>query len=61
MRGLKSRVGRVVVAVSVMVALAAPLQAMPKGDRDGWVPKIVKVLKKLGIGTTGDMITVPRP
>ena len=62
MRGLTNRVGRVVVAISVVALLAVPAEAKPPRDDDGWVPKIVvKMLKKLGIGTNGDMITIPRP
>ncbi len=56
-----NRVGRVVAAVSVVALLAVPAEARAVGERDGWVPKIVKLLKKFGISTHGDGITVPRP
>ncbi len=62
MRGLSRRVGRVLVVVSVAALLAVPAEARPPRGDDGWVPKIVvKMLKKLGLGTHGDMITIPRP
>lgn len=61
MRGLNRLGGRFLVVVSAVALLALPAAAKPRDD-DGWVPKIVlKMLKKLGIGTHGDMIIIPRP
>ena len=56
-----NRVGRVVVAVCVVALLAVPAEARPPADSDGWVPKLVKLLKKFAIGTHGDGVIVPRP
>lgn len=60
MRGLLDRVGRGVVAAAVVVMLAVPAQAQPQ-DKEGFAPKLVKVIKKLVVRTFGDGILVPRP
>lgn len=59
MRRLSYAVARGVVALSVVVALAAPAFAVRPADgpRDG----IVKIIKKMVVKALGDFLTVPRP
>jgi hypothetical protein len=60
MRGRFSQVGRGVVALMVMVALAVPVSARP-GEKERKPPsKVAKMLQNL-IKTLGDGIIVPRP
>ena len=63
---MRQLVGRGVVALVVVVALAVPAQAMPSGDEPGlgWFfrsrDKIVKVIKKT-IKSFGDGLSDPKP
>ena len=62
MRGV-SKVARGVLAVSIVLVLAMPVQAKPRdGGRwfDRTIEPIVKVVKKL-VRTLGDGLSDPRP
>ena len=63
MRGV-SRVVRSVAVLSLMVALAAPMQAASSDDAT-WIgrnrQRIVKFLNKHGLRTLGDLLEDPRP
>ena len=55
---------RGVVAVSIVVAMAVPVQAKPvgPGDQLGRVKeRIVRFLKAMGVKTFGDGLVDPRP
>ena len=62
MRGV-SKVGRGVLAVSIVLALAVPAQAKPR-DGGRWFERfdpIVKIVKKLVMRSFGDGLSDPRP
>jgi hypothetical protein len=65
MRGVSSFVARGVVAASIVMALAVPVEAKPReGGRwfERRVDPIVKVLKRLfSIRSEGDGLTIPTP
>jgi len=64
MRGVSKVVARGVLAVSIVLVLAVPAQAKPRDD-DRWFGRkldpIVKIIKKLVMKSTGDMLVDPRP
>jgi hypothetical protein len=63
---MRQLIGRGVVAVAVVVALAVPVQAMPSGEQPGfgWFFKsrerIVKIIKRT-IKSFGDGLSDPKP
>ncbi|HVR39848.1 MAG TPA: hypothetical protein VMU84_12195 [Thermoanaerobaculia bacterium] len=64
MRYLSNFIARGVVAVAVVTILAAPIAEARTRDDDSWFlsrTRIVKFLKKLGLITTGDDLSVPKP
>ena len=64
MRGVSKAVGRGVLAVSIVMVLAVPAQAKPRGGGrwfDRKIDPIVKVIKKLMLKSMGDMLEDPRP
>ena len=67
MRGVSTGFARGLMVLSLTVMLAAPMQAASNDDatwigigRDRIV-KIVKIIKKLGVRTFGDLLGDPRP
>ena len=64
MRGFSKAVGRGVLAVSIVVALAVPAQAKPR-DGGRWFERrldpIVKIVKKLVMKSMGDGLSDPWP
>jgi hypothetical protein len=66
MRRVFNGFGRVLVVVSVLVALSIPAEARPMSrDRDRIIEnplvRVVNVLKQLVIRTFGDGLTDPKP
>ena len=64
MRSVSRGLARGLAMIAVMVMLAAPMQAASSDDAT-WIGKnrerMVKILKKLGVRTFGDLLVDPRP
>jgi len=64
MRDVSQVIVRGVVAVSVVMMLAIPAEAAPRGGRwfERRVDPVVKILRKMfGVRSEGDMLVDPRP
>jgi len=66
MRRVFNGFGRVLVVVSVLVALAIPAEARPLPGEGAWIidnpiVRVVKILKRFVVKTFGDGLTDPKP
>jgi hypothetical protein len=65
MRRVFSGLGRALVVVSVLVALAVPAEARQAPSEGTWyrepVVRVVKIIKKFVVKTFGDGLTDPKP
>ena len=64
MRGVSKAVARGVLAASIVFVLAVPAEARTRDDGRWFERKfapIVKIIKKLMMKSTGDMLVDPRP
>jgi hypothetical protein len=64
MRRVSQKVGRDVLAVTVVLVLTVPVQAKPREDRPWFerrIDPVVRMVKKLVVKTLGDGLSDPRP
>jgi hypothetical protein len=65
MRRIFNGLGRALVVVSVLVALAVPAEARQAPSEGSWyrepIVRIVKMIKKFAVKTFGDGLTDPKP